>query len=297
MRGCAFSMLLITAGWAATVGGTMFAVQRAYVVRPSDAFGVGLLAGSLAWVALSCAWVAVRTAIERSRLAAGAKGERPTDGRQAVLVGRLEAVGPRLVAPLHGAECVAYQYRILRETRVRHRQSIIDCYRGVGLSPAVLVTGTGSYRLLAVPEFEGEYTPLDRPTAVANARAYIARTAFGPARGAKELEARWTDADGEYRSDVTWVTGQAVDIDECILEEAVVPAGAEVTLIGLYSQDRGGIVAHPNWGKPTRLLMGDAALARAALRSRITLMIAIALLCAGAAAIFVALFVAGRPAA
>jgi hypothetical protein len=68
---------------------------------------------------------------------------------------------------------------------------------------------------------------------------------------------------------------------------------SDVFGIGLLA-DRGGIVAHPNWGKPTRLLLGDATRADAALRSRIRVMIVIALLCSTAAATFVALFAAGR---
>ena len=297
MRGCAFSMLIIAAGWCATVGGTMVALERAYGLRLTDVSGIGLAAGSLVWVALGCTWVAVRTQRERARLAAGAQGERPTDGRQAVLVGRLEAMGARLVAPLHNAECVAYKYQILRDTGVGRRRRVVECYRGVGLSPAVLVTRSGSYRLLAVPEFEGEFPHVDRATAIANATSYISRTAFSPAPGGQELEARWSDADGEYRSDVTWVANEPVDLDQCLFEESHVPPGAEVTLIGLYSQDRGGIVAHPNWGKPTRLLLGDATRADAALQSRIRLMIIVALVCTAAAAGLVASFASRLPGA
>lgn len=291
MRGCAVSLLVIVAGWGLTVGGTMFALHRAHDLRWSDVSGIGLAAGSLGWIALSCAWVAVRTMRERRALAAGARGDRPVDGRQAVLVGRLEAVGPRLVAPLHGTECVAYRYSIVRDTGSGRRRQVLECYRGVGLTPAVLVTRTGSYRLLAVPEFEGEFPAVERATAVVNAAAHIARTAFSLAPGGKELEARWTDADGEYRSDVKWATDAPVDLGQCALRESLVPAGAEVTLIGLYSQDRGGIVANPNWGKPTRLLLGDAVRGDATLRSRIGIMIVVALLCAAGAGVFVLSFV------
>lgn len=291
MRGCAVSLLAIAAGWGATVGATMFALRRTQDLRWSDLTGIGLIAGSLVWIALACAWVAVRTMRERARLSAAARGERPRDGRQAVLVGRLEAVGSRLTSPLHGTPCVAYRYQVLIDSGTGRRRSVAECYRGVGLTPAVLVTRTGNYRLLAVPEFEGEFTTVDRATALANATAHIGRTTFSAAAGARELEARWSDADGEYRSDVTWVTGPPVDLGQCQFREAHVPPGAEVTLVGLYSQDRGGIVANPNWGKPTRLLLGDATRADATLRSRVRIMVVVALLCAAGAGTLVLSFV------
>jgi hypothetical protein len=292
VRGCAVSLLAIAAGWGATVGATMFALRRTQGLRWSELTGIGVIAGSLLWIALACAWVAVRTMRERARLAAASRGERPRDGKQAVLVGRLEAVGPRLTSPFHGTPCVAYRYQVLLDTGAGRRRRVAECYRGVGLTPAVLVTRTGNYRLLAVPEFEGEFTTAARDTALANATAYIGRTTFSPAAGGRELEARWSDADGEYRSDVTWVSGPPIDLGQCQFQEAHVPPVAEVTLIGLYSQDRGGIVANPNWGTPTRLLLGDATHADATLRSRVRIMMVVALLCAAGAGVLMLSFLA-----
>jgi hypothetical protein len=66
VRGCAVSLLAIAAGWGATVGATMFALRRTQDLRWSDLTGIGLIAGSLVWIALACAWRFSSVASRRS---------------------------------------------------------------------------------------------------------------------------------------------------------------------------------------------------------------------------------------
>ncbi len=310
MRGCALAALTQLAGWLLAVAGVMFLVAWRYGQGASQTLGVGLMAGTAAWAAGNCWLTAVQALWRRARLGAARAGARPVDGRQSVLVGRLRPLGKPLVAPLDGASCVCYGYEIYEDRgsgKQRHRATY---YKGVGLTPAVIETQGGAFKLLAVPELEGgaserlaapdlEGGPPDTSGEAARRRAasYVAGTEFAPCSASlRELEARWNDADGAFRSDVSYVTDETVSLGSCTLAQWRVAPGAEVCVFGLYSASRGGIVASPDW-KPTQLMLGDTRVVARALRSRaITLAVVGTAVAAGAAGL-VAAFVSSLPAA
>lgn len=310
MRGCALAALTQLASWLLAVAGVMLFLDWRYGQGPTQTLGIGLFAGTAAWAAGNCWLTAGQAVWRRARLEAARTGARPVDGRQSVLAGRLRPLGAPLVAPLDGAACVCYGYKIYEDRGSGKKRHLATWYEGVGLTPAAIETQGGAFKLLAVPEPEGEaFERLAVPeleggpsspsgeSARRRAASYVAGTQFAPrSAGLRELEARWNDADGAFRSDLSSVTDETVDLARCTLAQWRVAPGAEVCVFGLYSESRGGIVASPDW-KPTQLMLGDSRLVSRALRSRaITLAVVGSVLAAGAAGL-VAAFVSSLPAA
>lgn len=292
MRACAISGLLWVGGWLALSGVLMAFLQQAYGQPPAATLGVGLLAGGIGWLSAGLLWAAVKARRQRVALAEALRGQPPADGREVVLAGRLEPMGRKLIAPFDGAECLAYAYEILVDRGSGKRRSIAPCYRGSALAPSAIHTPTGTHRLLSVPVLdEVEPDALAGGTALARATDYVRRTTFRPrTTSARELEEQWSDDDGTYRADVSYVDGEAVDLASCRLVQRIVRPGAPVCVFGRYSEARGGIVPHSNWGKPTRLMVGDAARVAADLGASAVRRLVIGLLAGAAAAGLVAAF-------
>lgn len=292
-RSCLLTTLLLVGGWAALSGAVMAYLQHAHGLGPQATGGVSLMAGGFAWVSVGLLWGAVRALRERSALARALEGTPPVDGTLTALAGRLEPTGRRLTSPLEGRECVLYAYQVLVDRGSGRRRHVAPAYRGTALVPCSIVTASGSYRLLAVPDLgEVEPSALSRESALARATEHVRRTVFRPAKeSARELEECWSDADGSYRSDVSYVEpGEALDLAACRFEERHVRPGAPVCVIGPFSESRGGIVPHANVFKPVRLVPGDTARVASALLATAVRRLAIGLLVAGAAAGLVAAF-------
>jgi hypothetical protein len=288
MRGCAIHTLLLGALWLGLCAGLVLFLQQANGRPPSQTVGPSLLIGGIAWIAV-LQWLAAAQAWRQRRaLSRGMAGVAPTDGRQAVLVGNIQALGATIASPFDGAPCVAYRYEITERVGFGKRASHVTHYKGVALVPCVVITPTGSHRLLAVPEIDGAVPESTRERMLAKAADYIQATTFTPrTTSARELEERWSDTDGAYRSDVSSVENATVDLANCRLIQQHVRSGAEVCVFGLYSRARGGIVAHGNWGKPTRLVVGSADQAARLLASSVRTRLAVGLITgAGAAGLF-----------
>ncbi|MEZ5286206.1 MAG: hypothetical protein R2712_15625 [Vicinamibacterales bacterium] len=254
MRSLRLGILLGPVAWLAVVGAVWGALQTYAGVGPGG-IGVSLVAGTAVWASvglLVSAWGRWR---ERAAIASGVSGVRPADGAHSVLVGTLEPTGRPLSAPLDGAPCVAYRYEIIDDRGRGRRRHIATVYRGTAITPSLIVTPTGSYRLLAVPDIEGREPSGTRDEMVARFQAYAATTTFlDRSQSAGELVTRWDDADGEYRSDVAYDTPAPGDTDHWMFVQRHVPPGSRVCVFGLFSESRGGIVAGAH---PTRLIVGS----------------------------------------
>jgi hypothetical protein len=198
---------------------------------------------------------------------------------------------------MDGAPCVAYNYEIFEDRgagRQRHRATY---YKGTGLAPATIATPAGSFRLLAVPEFEGEAARITGEAVLARVAHYLRTTTFAPRKtSARELEQRWSDSDGAYRSDVAYLEDPTkIDLAKCTLVQGHVPPGAAVCVLGLYSQEQRGIVANPDWGQATRLILGDPERVARTLRSQAITRTVLALVCGALSAGALAAFVANLP--
>ena len=289
MRGLIVGTVKILLGWVLVVAGVIGGLHVATGRPPIAALGAGLLAGSLAWAAAACLLTAARALRERAAIRRATSGAPPQDGAT-VLVGHIDTAEP-LAAPFDGSACVAYTYEITRDIKSGRTMSRVVLYRGVGLAPSQITTAAGCFRLLAVPTIEGAEVSSNQPDAdpsgatLRRIASYVSATPFTPrTAGHKELEARWSDADGVYRSDVSAVTEPTVSLEGCRFDQRTVPRGAQVCVFGHYSESARAIVAPASWARPTRLLLGDPAVASAWLASRTRIQLVLAILLALAAA-------------
>jgi TM2 domain-containing membrane protein YozV len=271
VKGCAFNVLLSLLGLAAIVGAISFGLDRLYGLAPRDTIVASVLGGVGGWIVANLLLSALTTWRERGALVNGLAGTTPVDGRRAVLVGEIQPVGASLVAPFSGSECVAYTFEIYRISREFRQATKVVCFDGVALTPSVIVTRAGSFRLLAVPDLDCEETQVSSEVGRQRAADFIARTTFetpAPGLARPSIERQWNDDDGAYQRDMRRVT-EDVNLVECTLSEKRIPRGARVCVFGQYSQDRRAIVADPNdWSKMTRLMIGDAGAIVRQLRSR-----------------------------
>lgn len=271
-------------GWLATAALLSWLMQAYGAMHAGATLGFSLLFGLLVWAAIGLLAGAFGRLRERAALRAAAAGAAPRDGRHQVLVGRLAPVGMlldgapggRLNAPLDGAPCLMYSYRVGWHVGSGKRRSVGTAVRGVALAPCRVVTAAGSHKLLAVPEITGLTPTNGRSDQVARFRDYVHHTPLTPAKAsAAELLRQWADDDGSYRSDVELASLADTDAGLWTFVQHCVPAGAQVCVFGTYSKARGGIV--PTAAAPVRVVVGSPAEMAEALRRQATTWSVIAL--------------------
>jgi uncharacterized protein len=193
-------------------------------------------------------------------------GELFEDGRLVAAIGRIRPLGSPLEAPFSGTRCVAYEYDVSHvdttasdgksETREVHDAA------GIALAPSRIDSTSGAVRLLGyamLSEF-----PKTGAADRARARAYFAATpgtVIARSRVFRLMDAMndaLADDDGAVRAD--WRMGEDLDLEGATLTERTVPVGAEVCALGVYSAERGGLVARGRM--INRLVPGGAAAAR-----------------------------------
>ena len=212
-----------------------FYLQVRHGLRVGSTVGVSLLAGGFAWAAIGLLSSAAGRWREHAAIRSGAAGVTPVDGRAAVLVGTLQPLGIPLRAPLDGTQCVAYSYAISIDRGSGRKRNVATIARGTGLTPSVVVTSTGSYKLLVVPEIEADEPSTSREQQLSRFLEYAGHTAFTPREeSADELLAQWNDTDGDYRSDVAYASFDSIATSHWILKQRHVPVGARACVFGRY---------------------------------------------------------------
>lgn len=246
-------------GWIVAGAGISWYLQAYHGAAAADTIGVAAMAGLLAWAGISLVNASRGSWRERRAIAGGIAGVRPTDGPGAVLVGRIHPQGVPLKAPLDGADCVIYTYDVTQETGSGRRRSIATHFKGVALTPSTILTASGSWRLLTVPDLvEADEASGSSTDHVAAFTRYARATSFiGRDGAARELLERWTDADGAYRSDVAYARLEDVNLMNCALEQRHIRPGAPVAVFGTFSAEKQGIVPTVGLGGNPRLVQGD----------------------------------------
>ncbi len=153
MKGLVTRLVKLFLGWVVVVAGVTYGLHLATGRPLVQGLGAALLAGSLGWMAAACLAVAIRSLRERSAIRRGTR-ELPTKDGPTVLIGRIDTARP-VVGPLDGRDCVAYTYEVSRDVKSGRSWTRFVLYKGVGLAPSQIVTGAGTFRLLAVPTIEG----------------------------------------------------------------------------------------------------------------------------------------------
>lgn len=267
MRTLMIGLLQGPVAWLAIAGVISLILQFRLGASFPATIGVSLIAGGLAWVSMGLLLSAFHRWRERAAILGGVSGVAPRDGAKAVLVGTIEPTALPLRAPLDGSPCVAYTYKIKDDRGTGKRRTIASVARGVALAPSTIVTRTGSYRLLAVPDLEAREPSLTRSQMIASFERYAKETTFIDKQdAADELLAQWEDADGSYRSDVAYMTLGGLETAHWVLRQQHLPPGSPVCVFGRYSSDKRGIV--PSAGGPVRVVRGNAEQVAGSLRSK-----------------------------
>ena len=259
MKGLALKFLLQVLGLVALIGGTSAGIVNATGVAPVKTIGVSIGAGFFAWIAMALFVAAIRAARERRALRTGMAGVPPVDGRRAIIVGTIDALGAVLRAPLSDRECVAYTFELFKYQGSGKRRTRVTFAEGIALAPSAIVTQSGTYRLLAVPELDCQPSDLDSGTALPRAAELMRTVPCVPlvpfAR--PSVEARWSDDDGEYRRELRRFESPELP-DEVQMTERVIERGARVCVFGAYSAERRAIVAdRHDWSRIVRVMKGD----------------------------------------
>ncbi len=271
-RGCLITLLT----WGACAFGYWY-FTHTRLMPPLDWAGP-LVAGlimALIIGALRNAFAAARDAMRLSGQP-GLMGEKPRDGDVVSVSGHIRASGSPMHAPISGRPAVLYAYEISHTRQTRNSVETVNDFSGFGLSSAVIDSSYGAIRLLGFPMLDA--FKKDSLENAANAAKYIEETqftdltGFQPGARYREMKELMTDDDGHLKKDWRmtdrWQPPEPDDDDpekesldlagENFFEQIVAP-GDQVSAIGRYSAEKGGLVHDTS--HPLQLLPGDASVA------------------------------------
>ena len=267
-KGCLVALIT----WAAAAGAYWYYIHARFV-PPLD-WVVPVVAGLMMAIVIGNLRQGVSSAISAVRASqqstfSGVTGERPKDGQVLTVVGHIRAsAGSTLEAPISGQPAVLYGYEIEHQGRGADggAHSVKD-FSGFALAPSIIDSRLGPIRLLGFPNLE-LFTKNEIATPdLARVNAYIAgtpfqdMTGFNPLSIYREVKELMTDMDGSLRKD--WRMSEGEVTEDHDFSEQIVAPGEQVTAIGRYSADKGGLI--PDLSNPLRLIRGDAQMSSSAL--------------------------------
>ena len=274
-RGC-LEFLLV---WALGSLG-LFSQLQDKVHRPELLWGIGI-GGFL----ISCGWGLVRNcfnSVQTLRLLSTSEaGARPKDGKVFAIAGRIYALTTPLLTPFLKKPCVAYGYDVFSETRLENsRNSASTSQRtvhlgGYALCPCAVRRGATEVRVLGFPmptEFaEDRHLVKDFESEV---KAYYETTKFDEPGGLgvgavyKAVKDIFAEDDGSHRYDWKGSRADQVFFDpDTMFMEQFIPHNAEVCVIGVYSQEKQGLLSDISKGG-LQVIPGDLARVTRVFRNR-----------------------------
>jgi hypothetical protein len=232
-KGCAGVFLV----WAACVAAyARVAWNEIHELAPSMIIGV--LGGTFAAMLVGAIVGLFRGSGDRGALARAKRGDPPKDGRLEAASGAIRPLGAPLEAPLTGRPCVLYEYT------VKSTMGGAAEYAGIAMTPSVIESARGPQRVLGWPSLElgvPGSPQFDR----AHGQAYVERTSFEELKVTK-LIGMFTDSladdDGQIRRDLR-SSGATPTLHQKILDEKIVAPGEVVTLLGRWSDAKGGFTS------------------------------------------------------
>ncbi|HJQ69280.1 MAG TPA: hypothetical protein VKA70_09920 [Blastocatellia bacterium] len=198
-----------------------------------------------------------------------AASQTPRDNTRVALHGHIyPESGEPILSPLSASPCIAYAYEITRtythheSDPAKRRTEVKVEFEGIGLTPSFIETKQGRVRLLAWPNFMSRSLDFDTKRNVDAKRAadyfrssLIVETdeqalakgggeSFKAETGGLQLD---TKVGEQSRQELIGFFADQTSIysggDRWQVKERLLPAGAEVCVIGLYSAERQAIVS------------------------------------------------------
>ena len=237
LRGCLFRLALYAL---VAIALTMIIERR--IGQRVPAVVAGLIAGVIATAALGHVGTIISKLRELMLIRAGLAGHDPRDGKRFAAIGTITpSGGTRLTSPLTHTPAISYNYWIVRPGK--------RSWEGVAMVPSTIRCGLHSIRLLALPEL------IDLPkdqlsgTAVQRAEDYVRITEFQPFnRDVKkifdDLYSAYRDGDGTLRQD-RGLRVKKPSLSDAVMAEQILRPNDTICAIGVYSSERGGLVADP----------------------------------------------------
>ena len=184
------------------------------------------------------------------------------DGERVLVCGTVRPEGPLLTAPFSRGECVGYHYTVTHRTTHGKITTWTD-YEGYALAPFAIRSPMGDVKMLAEAdkmlfyELRGE----DLGDAYDRATAYLETTDFGETvtsvLGGKSRTRETVKGLGDFRVDKS-IGELPKDLRSCDLAEKIIRPGEAVYAVGIYSAERGGLLADSNiMNTPFHVVRGD----------------------------------------
>jgi hypothetical protein len=249
-RGFAVSCGLTIAVWLLLVGAYGYvAYNKIHELAPS--LVVGVLGGTFAGMLVS-SFIGLFTGNhDRQALKRAAAMEPMRDGRLEAASGPIRPTDKALATPFSGQSCVAFEYDIKQTAQGQ------SDYAGYAMAPSVVQTLRGPVRVLGwamldqFPHTPGNLIDRARGAQYLSSATFESMSAMGVISVFKDLLA---DDDGSIRKDLQ-IGGTGVNLQGRSIQERALPVGTPVTLLGHWSEARGGFV--PAGGSMNRLFPGD----------------------------------------
>jgi len=203
---------------------------------PVPTAAIGFLGGTFAAMLVSSFAGLFTGGTDREALKRAVAGDPPKDGRLEAASGRVRALGTPLEAPFTGRRCVAYEYDVKNPSEGR------SDFTGVALTPCVVDAARGPVRILGWSLLDEFPKTLKEEIDGDRALAYLKGASFehlGLTNAFSFLSGLLADHDGSIRKDMSIGHGPPT-LEGRHLSERIVPEGANVTVLGTWSEAERG---------------------------------------------------------
>ena len=257
--------------WLALVGAYAY-VAWGRVHEPFPVAIIAILGGTFAAMLLSSIIGFFVGGRDRAAIRRAMALDAPRDGQIEAASGPIRALGAPLEAPFTGQPCVAYDYDVKRPDQGQSE------FAGVALTPCAIDTARGPVRVLGwsmLDEFPA--ASVDRLD-LGRGERYLSGAPLEPLGFTSVLSTLRdlvTDDDGTVRKDFR-IGGAVVNLEGRQIVERAIPVGMVVTLLGRWSDARGGI-APAGLASMNRLFAGDLASAKRQVGGNVVRTFAVAL--------------------
>ena len=244
-KGCVFALAV----WIFLIGAYAYvALGRIHDLAP--ALVIGLLGGTFSAILIS-SFIGLFTGNrDRAAIKRALNMEPMQDGRLEAASGPIKAMDTPLEAPFTGQSCVLYEYDVKRV------QGAASDYAGYAMAPCAVQTLRGPVRLLGWVLLDQFPAAGEQQIDRARGEKYLSSATLEPMGVTKILSVfkdLVADDDGTIRKDYR-IDGDGSLQGRHIVERAVT-VGTPVTLMGHWSEARGGFVA--DGPAVNRLFRGD----------------------------------------